>query len=228
MSAIPNHVAVIPNGNRRKSRALGMSLDLAYVRGAHRALRTSRWAKDAGVRHVSFFGLSVENFANRPESQIDALMKGAIRFLDLAGTIGRVHAFGDIDKFKGEKKYEPLYERLRLLNGTQHEQEQFTMHVGTLYSGKPEHELGPLMAALRSRGFADVCQDIPRYLMSGGVPNVDLLIRTGGEHRTSGFLPFQSAYAELYFTNVLWSDFSQDEFNKALEWFAQQPRNFGK
>jgi len=224
----PNHVAVVPNGNRRKSRMLGLPLEMSYVKGAQRALDVARWAKKAGVGHVTFYGLSCENLKNRSDFEIDALMKGAIQFLDLVAEIGRVHAFGNIDEFQGVEKYEPLYKRLKALNGSFEDSGMFTIHVAANYSGLPQHELRPLLQALRSRGFADVEPELTRYLLSGGVPPVDLFIRTGGEHRTSGLLPFQSVYAELYFTDVLWADFSEEQFQAALDWFAKQQRNFGK
>lgn len=229
---IPNHIAYVPNGHRRGSKKNGLTLAWNYIQGANRALAVAGWAKKAGVKHVTFFGLSCENLQRRPEDQIDALMHGAIKFLDRAGKIGRVHAFGHIDEFEGVKKYEPLYDRLKRVNGDSYESgvENFTIHVAANYSGRAEHELRPFIRALYSRGFPEVERDTTRmrYLLSAGVPEVDLFVRTGGEHRLSGLLPFQSAYAELYFVDTLWTDFSHREFQDSLRWYARQPRNFGK
>jgi len=229
VSKIPNHIAIIPNGNRRGSAQRAISLETGYIKGAAQALRVTRWAKKQGVRHVTFFGLSCENMKNRSDFEIDSLMKGAIRFLDVIGLVGHVHAFGHIEEFKDVEKYAPLYERLKRLNGSEHhDRHDFVVHVAANYSGLPEHELKPLFQALKSRGFADVELEPERYLLSGGVPRVDLLIRTGGENRFSGFLPFQLSYAEMYYTATLWPDLTHREFRAALEWFEKQPRNFGK
>jgi len=198
------------------------------MRGAMKVLKVASWAKKAGVKHLTFFGLSCENLKNRPEHQIDALMQGAIKFLDFAGRIGRVHAFGHIEEFREIEKYQPLYERLKRINGLYEDADEFVIHVAANYSGLTPHELQPLLQALRSRGFADVEPELARYLLSGGVPPVDLFIRTGGERRTSGFLPFQLAYAELRFKDGYWPDYSRAELKSDLEWFANQSRNFGK
>ncbi len=229
MNAIPNHIAVVPNGNRRGSNLKAVPLGQAYILGALRALEIASLAKQVGVKHISFYGLSVENMERRPEEQIDALTQGAIKFLDEAGTIGHVHTFGEIERFEGVEKYEPLFSRLKCLNHTD-EKADYTIHVAAHYSGRAKHELPPYERALYTRGFPEVHKDTTyeRYLLSGGVPEVDLFIRTGGEHRTSGFLPFQIAYAELYFTRVLWGDFDDQEFATALDWYAGQQRNFGK
>lgn len=227
--AIPNHVAIVPNGNRRGSALANISLNLAYRQGAARALEVVQCAKEIGIKHVTFFGLSVENLKNRRTMEIDALMDGALSFCDEAMERGySLHPFGFIDEFAGVEKYEPLYKRLKYLREQYRPSDAFTIHVATNYSGRPQHELEPLFEALNNRGFAEVRANVGRYLLSGGVPEVDLFIRTGGEQRTSGLLPFQSSYAELYFTPILWSDFSVQKFREAVHWFGRQSRNFGK
>ena len=230
MNAIPNHVAVVPNGHRRWSAAHGVPLPVVYVRGAMRVLRVAKWAKAAGVKQLTCFGLSCENLENRPEFQLNALMKGADVFLDHVEKVARVHVFGQIDAFQDDKKYASLYARLKRLNEKAYAPDEFVIHAAVNYSGLPQHELAPFIQALRSRGFPAVQSDstLMRHLLSGGVPPIDLFIRTGGEQRISGFLPFQSSYAELRFTETLWPDFSKTEFLAHLKWFAEQPRNFGK
>lgn len=229
MKAIPNHVALVPNGNRRGSALAKIPLSRAYVLGAERALDIAQCAKEAGVQHISFFGLSCENMDKRPPSQIDALMEGAIRFCDRAMEAGySLHPFGHVDKFAGIQKYEPLYTRLKKLRELYRASEAFTIHVAVNYSGKSEHELAPLVEAVRSPGFPKEQCDFRDYILSAGVPDVDLFIRTGGESRISGMLPFQVSYAELRFPKILWGNFTRGDFLAELRWFAEQPRNFGK
>jgi|SRR3989344_530798 len=228
ITAIPNHVAVVPNGNRRGSRISDISLEEAYLLGAARALEVVHSAKDMGVKHVSFFGLSVENLNNRSTEEIDALMEGALNFCDEAMDLGfTLHPFGFIDEFAGVEKYEPLYRRLKRLREDYEPSDQFTIHVAANYSGKAQHELRPLFEALYNE-FPVAQRDPMKYILSGGVPDVDLFIRTGGEQRTSGLLPFQSSYAELYFTPTFWPDFTAEKFQEAVKWFGSQPRNFGR
>lgn len=178
---------------------------------------------------MSVFGLSCENMERRPQKQLDALQEGAIQFCDMAIDSGlKVRPFGKLNEFEGKAKYKKLYNRLRKLQSIPIAPDDFVIYVATNYSGQIQHELGEFMDQLYARGFEEVRRDPMRYLLSGGVPPVDLAIRTGGEQRTSGFLPFQMAYAELYFTPVLWADFDQHEFKKALAWYRRQTRNFGK
>src|SRR3989344_2808178 len=227
--AFPNHVAIVPNGNRRGSVLARIPLVQAYRKGAERALDIARCAQELGVQHMTFFGLAIQNKQNRPGYQIDALIEGAIHFCDRAMELGyALHPFGYIDEFEGVEKYKPLYVRLKRLREEYQPSSRFTIHVAANYSGVAKYELEPLMESLYCRGFSDVRPDPMRYVLSGGVPDVDLFIRTGGERRISGLLPFQCNYAELYFTDVLWSDFTVQEFHMALEWFASQQRNFGK
>ncbi len=229
INGVPRHIALTPNGNRRHARMENISFEDSYIRGAMRALEVAGWAQEAGVQHVTFFGLSCENMERRSDIEIDALQEGAIQFFDLAHESGvRMHPFGKIDAFADDPKYARLYQRLAKLREQVIGPDEFVIHVAANYSGRPEHELGRFMDALYSRGFEEVRQDPMKYLLSAGVPAVDLAIRTGGEHRISGLLPFQMSYAELYFTPVLWAEFEKANFDTALSWFKEQPRNFGK
>lgn len=228
-NAVPKHISFTPNGNRRHAREKHISLEKSYMRGAERAFEVAGWAKDADVQHVTLFGLSCENMEKRSDLELDALQEGACLFFDIAKESGiKIHPFGKIEEFAGNPKYARLYERLATLRDQTIGPDDFVIHVAANYSGKSEHELGPLLDALYERGFADVRKDPMQYLLSGGVPPVDLAIRTGGEHRISGLLPFQMAYAELYFTPVLWAEFERAHFDTALAWYREQPRNFGK
>lgn len=100
------------------------------------------------------------------------------------------------------------------------------VHVGVNYSG--QQELTAVLGAVRRHGAATVAASPRRFKLSAGVPPVDLVIRTGGQQRLSGFLPFQTAYAELWFTPTLWPELQYDEFLVALDWYARQERRFGE
>ncbi len=228
---IPFHIAVIPNGNRRWAKLRKILLQYSYLHGAKQALDFAAWAKKAGVRHVTFYGLSEENMVKRSVEEIDALMKGAIHFFDTAMALGyHLHPFGDIEKFAGLEKYEPLYSRLRRWRELPLPPDDFVLHVAVNYAGTPQHELEPLREEIRNRGLHAVLANPAAYIRSAGVPEVDLVVRTGSkrESRTSGLLPFQLRYAELLFINVYWGDFTERHFRKALRWYSTRQRNFGK
>lgn len=225
---IPSHIAVIPNGHRRKSREGGMTLQHAYEIGAQRALEFAGWARDEGVHDVTFYGLSCDNLLKRPQEQLDALYEGVMTFCDLIDQSDiALHIFGDIDELEAMPKYQPLMKRLSRFRTLQ-PGHKFVMHAALNYMGSVEHELRPLRDAFYERGFAEVEQHMSAYIRSGAVPPVDLLIRTGGEYRTSGLLPFQMAYAELRFKDCLWVDYEEEHFREDLAWFGLQKRNFGR
>lgn len=225
---VPHHIAAVPNGNRRRSKEKGISLEESYVDGATRALELAEWSREAGVKHITFFGLSCENLKNRSSEEIDSLQEGAVWFCDhLLELDFRVHVFGKIDEFADNPKYRPLFERLKKLNERKR-QGDFVVHIAANYSGRVEHELSVFMDELYARGFEEVRADPSKFLLSGGVPDVDLFIRTGGESRLSGLLPFQTAYAEIKIVDALWGDFDRCMFRECLDWYTRQQRNFGK
>ena len=228
-NVVPKHISFTPNGNRRHARMKHISLEKSYINGALRALEVAGWAQEVGIQHVTLFGLSCENLEKRSDSELDALQEGACEFFDLANDSGiKMHPFGKIEEFADKPKYARLYERLAKLRDQTIGPDDFVIHIAANYSGNPHHELGAFMDQLYARGFAEVRMNPMQYLLSAGVPLVDLAVRTGGEHRTSGLLPFQMAYAELYFTPVMWAEFERVHFDTALAWYREQPRNFGK
>jgi undecaprenyl diphosphate synthase len=227
MSKIPRHIAAVPNGNRRRSKDKGISLPESYVDGAMKAAEMVGWAREAGVKDITFYGLSCENMQNRSEVELEALQEGAVWFCDHVQNLDcNVHVFGKVHEFEGKKKYEALYRRLVELQKRQKNGHDFTVHVATNYSGR--YELEELLEQTYSRGFALARQDPRQFLLSAGVPDVDLFLRTGGEYRISGLLPLQSQYAEIRVLDVYWGDLTKEMFQESLDWYARQQRNFGK
>lgn len=224
----PKHILGIPNGNRRKAEELKIDLSESYMLGAVKALEFVDWSREVGATDVTLFGLSCENKEKRTQSELDALIEGATWFCDHIGDVDcRVHIFGKYEELKGQKNYAELHARLVALNGA-NTSSDFTVHVAVNYSGMLEHETDPLLDAVALHGIDEVRRNRSKYILSAGVPRGDLLIRTGGEHRTSGLLPFQAGYAELRILDVLWADLSKEMFDDAVRWYGMQPRNFGK
>jgi len=225
-SAPPQHVGVVPDGNRRYARKIGISRRDSYLLGVERALATVEWCRAEGVRHVSAFGASHDNFARRPSDEQHWLHEALVRFCEGVTTLPGVglHVFGDAaalpDSLPGWATL-VAFERAPRVAGA-----ALTVHVGANYSS--ESEVTALLRAARTHGVERVASAPGDFLLSAGVPAVDLLVRTGGQQRLSGFLPFQSAYAELWFTPTLWPEFQRDDLDAALEWYARQERRLGE
>jgi|SRR3989344_2021323 len=225
MKNIPNHVGIIPDGNRRYSKREKTNLLQAYLKGSEIALETVEWARAAGVKHISFFGTSNENVLCRPPSEIVALRKGVFHFCEkilLQNTT--LHLVGDIESMGQTPKERKAF---RWLKEQSCASGKFVVHADVNYSGDIRFELAPLFEAIKLHGLEKVMLAPERYISSAGVPPIDLVIRLGGKPRLSGFLPFQTTYAELYFRDELWGDFNLEIFDDALKWFAKQDRSKG-
>jgi undecaprenyl diphosphate synthase len=221
---VPNHIGIIPDGNRRYSEREKIPLFEAYKHGAYIAFEVISWAYRIGVKHVSFFGTSNENVLSRSKHEMQALRKGVIFFLSNAFILNdvAVHIVGDIEgiaQTPDEKKIFLEFKRRERRRG------KLVVHADVNYSGEIRSELDPLFKAIRRYGIRKVSKSPEKFISSAGVPPVDLVIRTGGKPRLSGFLPFQTTYAELYFKDMLWGDFKKKEFDEALEWFTKQDRS---
>jgi undecaprenyl diphosphate synthase len=223
----PRHIAFIPDGNRRKATRDGISVRDTYLIGAQKGLEIIGWCREVGVKHWTGFGASHENVLKRPQEQIVAMFGGALKLCQEITKIQglKLHVFGDIAginaSFPPSWKEEFLeFQRQGQLEG------EFVVHVGVNYSASAD--LRTLASNARRNTKDIMAVGLHDMLMSAGVPDVELLIRTGGRQRLSGFLPHQLGYAELYFLPVLWSEFSREDLNHALEWFAEQDRNFGE
>ena len=224
---IPRHIAFIPDGNRRKAVRDGISIRDTYLIGAQKGLEIIGWCREVGVKHWTGFGASHENILRRPQEQIVGMFGGALKLCrDIAKTQGlTLHVFGDIAGINAS--FPPGWKEEFLEFQRQGQPEgEFVVHVGVNYSASAD--LRTLVSNARRNAKDIMAVGLHDMLMSAGVPDVELLIRTGGRQRLSGFLPHQLRYAELYFLPALWSDFSRKDLDNALGWFAEQDRNFGE
>jgi len=217
LTAVPTHVAVIPDGNRRYARKHARSYAEAYMAGARMALEVVHWCLEAGVEHLSGFGSSADNLAQRPADEARSIRTAVDWFCTASRAIPGVELriFGDADEWlAGEQPR-------RRSEGT-----ALVVHVARRYSGRDD--LAAVAAAVPRHGEEAVGQAPERFLLSAHIPPIDLLLRTGGQRRLSGFLPLQTAYAELCFLDTLWAELTRAEFRHALEWYAAQDRRFGE
>lgn len=227
---IPRHIAIIMDGNRRWAREKGVPEIEGHRQGVEAIRPVVKRAGQLGVKHLTFWAWSTENWKRNQAfvSQIMAVFRETLKrrelFEELVSQAGELHIFGDLSKFPGDiqkmiKKY---------LEENKPSVKKIDVNFALNYGGRAEI-LRAVRQIIRDGVKAeDLDEDIfSSYLYTRGQADVDLLIRTGGEKRVSGFLPWQSVYAEYYFTKTYWPDFAPAELDKAVFDFASRDRRFG-
>ena len=225
--AIPRHVAVIMDGNGRWATARGLPRLEGHRAGLDKAGDAVLGLAEAGVSFITLFSFSTENW-KRPKDEIAGILKllaealeKTVKELDSRNIV--IRHLGRLDRLA-----------LPLRKGVEHVVERTRGNTGAVasfafdYGGRAEI-VEAAARAIKSGIKPDALDEasFEKYLNTAGLPDVDLLVRTGGEKRLSNFLPWQSAYAELYFTDTLWPDFSHEEIEKALAEYARRQRRFG-
>ena len=232
--AMPAHIGVIVDGNRRYAKAAGLGPLEGHESGARKLFEFMRWCWQLDIRVVTLYGFSTENFL-RSSEEVDHLMG---LFLEhLRDWKNKKEIFTEKVKvnFIGRREELPdaLLSAIRELEEltADHDQRQITVALG--YGGRTE-----IVDAVK-----DICGDLQAgrvqiddidescfesYLYTSGTPDPDLIIRTSGEERLSGFLLWQSAYSELYFTDVFWPAFRKIDFWRAIRVYQQRERRYGK
>lgn len=227
---LPKHVSIIMDGNGRWAKARGLDRTYGHAEGVESVRACIEFAVENGIEYLSVYAFSEENW-NRPAYEVNALME-----LMMKAMIKETDMF-----LRNRVRFLVLGNRARLsdsINKTIDELErQTSKDYGTTlilfvsYSGKWDI-LQAMKKAARTLSAEDFQKmelpDFDRYLVTAGIPDPDLLIRTSGEIRISNYLLWQTAYTEFYFTDVLWPDFRKEEFSKALEAYAQRDRRYGK
>jgi len=225
----PQHIAFIMDGNRRWAKERHLPLLVGHSRGYERMQKVIDHAKIRGIKHLTFWAFSTENW-KRSEEEVGYLLtlfrkilKGKL-IADLIAKGGRIHILGEVEPFPDDIK-----EDIDRVVQQSKDNTDIVVNIALNYGGRLE-----IMRAVKSmlrEGIdptAVTDEVFSQYLFTNGQPDPDLIIRTGGEQRLSGFLPWQGVYSELYFSQVYWPDFDEKEFDRALEIFAERERRFGK
>lgn len=229
--ATPRHVAIIMDGNGRWAKQLGKMRVYGHKEGASAVRRAVTFAVNNGIEALTLYAFSSENWS-RPAQEVSALMELFVLALDkevkgLHKNNVRLKIIGDIDRFN------------RKLKDKIHKSEQLTknnsglcLNIAANYGGRWDITEAARCLAVEVKAGTLAVENINEQLLSQYIclhdlAPVDLVIRTGGEHRISNFLLWQIAYAELYFTEVLWPDFDELVFAEALNAFVQRERRFG-
>jgi undecaprenyl diphosphate synthase len=226
--AIPRHVAIIMDGNRRWARAHGVSEAEGHSAGVRAVRHVVVRAVERGVGVLSLYAFSRENWGRAPEevrALFDLLRSAILSETDELASQGvRVQLLGRLDELPDETRASILHG----LNATR-EGDRLLLNVAFNYSGRSEL-VDAVRRLLQERLPAEAIDEaaLAGRLYTVGIPDPDLLIRTGGEQRLSNFLIWQAAYAELCFTDVLWPDFGAAQFDAALAEYARRTRRFGR
>lgn len=228
-AALPRHIAVIMDGNRRWAREHGVPKAVGHARGAKRVRNLVEGCIARGVGHLTVFAFSTENW-KRPADEVSSLMGLFVRYLqkeatDLHRHGIRLQVIGDRSAFDARlQKLMAHVEELTAANT------RLVLTVAANYGGRWDllQAMQAWHAAHPGTQASEISEAALRpYLSLGDAPDPDLLIRTGGEVRISNFMLWQSAYTELYFTPALWPDFNADLLDQALAWYALRDRRFG-
>lgn len=229
---LPRHVAMIMDGNGRWARRRGLERSEGHSEGVVSVRRMTELSSDLGIGYLTLYAFSTENW-NRPDAEVETLMYligWAIEreLPDLKRNNVRIRLIGDIDRI-------PEGPRVRLLDAERQTADCTGLQLLMCLSYSSRWELTRAARLLAERVRAGELDpeaitesDIADSLATAGVPDPDLLIRTGGECRVSNFLLWQIAYSELYFTPTLWPDFDKKEYAKAILDYQNRERRFGK
>ena len=218
------HIAFIMDGNGRWAQHRGMPREYGHTHGAATFKRIGRYCKSIGIRYMTVYAFSTENW-KRPQNEVDAIMKLFDQYIDdcfkeMAEDDVHIRFIGNLSVFP-----EALREKMdRIHRETAHK--TFLVNIAVNYGGR--EEIAHACNALIAQGKTQVTEaDIGANLYTDGCPDPDLIVRTGGDLRTSNFLLWQSAYAEYYFTDVLWPDYSAEDVDAAICAFYSRKRRYG-
>lgn len=236
--AVPAHIGLILDGNRRFARGIGLEATLGHRFGVNKLREVLEWCLDLDVRHVTLYVFSTENF-DRSNAEVECLLdlfvRESARLLEeprmKSGRV-RVKIIGQRERLP--ERVVAASEALELSTAGH---DGMLVTIALAYSGR--EEITDAVKALLNNAAAEgqtlesvaaglKAEGIERYLYTGGVPDPDFIIRTSGEQRLSGFLIWQAAYSEFYFCDVLWPAFRRIDFLRAVRTYQRRTRRYGR
>ena len=228
---VPQHIAIILDGNGRWAKSKGMPRNYGHAQGAKNVEKICEEAWRMGIKYLTVYAFSTENWS-RPQNEVDALMKLLRNYMKTclktaAKNDMKIRVIGDIEPLD-----EDIKSRIRELEEATANNGGLNFTIALNYGSRDEITRGmKKMAQDVADGKLspeDVTEErISGYLDTAGVPDPDLMIRTSGELRLSNFLMWQMAYTEFYFTDVAWPDFNKAELVRAIEKYNQRDRRYG-
>lgn len=228
---VPRHVAIIMDGNGRWAQQRGKLRTFGHKAGVEAVRSSVSVARKLGVESLTLFAFSSENW-QRPKEEVSVLMKLFTFVLNsevkkLNKNDIRLKVIGDLSAFESK-----LQEKIKKAESLTENNKSLTLNIAANYGGRWDIVNATKQIAIKVQQgdikVNDISEDIfNQYVSTSQLPQLDLLIRTGGDHRISNFLLWQCAYAEFYFTETLWPDFNEDVFKLAIVDFANRQRRFG-
>ena len=229
---LPRHLAIIMDGNGRWAKQQGFLRAFGHENGTKSVKETIKTCAKLGIEHLTLYAFSTENW-NRPKLEVQALMKILVNSLrkelvTLQENNIRLNAIGNLEKLPKSAQKELIDVIEKTKNNT-----RLTLTLALSYGSREElvNAVRIISDKVKNNIISlDAIDDsiINEHLYTQNLPDVDLLIRTSGEHRISNFLLWQIAYAELYFTDVLWPDFKEQDLYEAIISYQKRERRFGK
>ncbi|MBI2579619.1 MAG: di-trans,poly-cis-decaprenylcistransferase [Candidatus Aenigmarchaeota archaeon] len=234
--AVPTHIGVILDGNRRFAKQLMQVPWMGHKWGLEKSREVLQWACEAGIRYITAYTLSLENMKTRPEEELDFILR---HLADEADNIFTnmshvVHRFNVRVRFIGRLRELPdsLQEKFRKVEEKTAHYAGHVLNVAVAYGG--QQEITDAVRKIMEEGMkgilkpSDMNEEILKeHLYTNGQPYPDMIFRTGGEKRLSNFMPFQSAYSELIFTDRKWPELTKEDFENALKEFSERKRRYG-
>jgi undecaprenyl diphosphate synthase len=233
MSSVPAHLALIPDGNRRWASTNGKGIINGYALGIKKFVDFSLWLKAFGVRTLTVWALSLDNIEQRKSMELNILYDLYIKASKDKKLLDKLEECGAKVNVIGKTEVLPkkVREALESVERRTREYKDFTINLLVAYGGRADLIEALKKAAVATKGsyVANITEEnVKNNLMTASIPDADLIIRTSGEKRLSGFLPWQSNYSELYFSKKYWPDFGRTDLKRALVEFSDRHRRFGK
>ena len=238
MNDIPKHIAVIPDGNRRYAKKYNLSIYEAYKMGSERTLEFLNWCMEFGIKVVTFFVISYDNFLRRSKEDVDAVLRL------LREKLKKIREYKNIIEDKVKIKIigrtyllpDDIQKEIKLVEDLTKNNSRYYLNLAVVYGGRQE-----IIDGIK-RLFEDFKKGIininnldeslfMRYLYFGDeipYPEPDLIIRTSGEYRISNYLLYQMAYSELYFIEKYWPEITKEDFINIIKWYKKRERRFGR
>lgn len=251
--AAPQHIAFIMDGNRRWARANKLRLLAGHRKGADNIRPLVEYAAEIGITYITFWAFSTENW-KRDEKEVDYLMDLFRTYIsgemvqEMLKNGVRLQVIGDLSAFPKDIQ-DAVHEVVAESSGNS----KITVTMALNYGGREEisqavgrvvkeilrqpdlsHQIKSSLDDTRDIKVLshvsnnEICRMIEKHLYTAGMPDPEIIVRTGGEKRLSGYLPWQSVYSELFFTDTLWPDFHTDEFQQILDEYFTRERRFGR
>ncbi len=231
MMKIPQHVAIILDGNGRWAKSKGMPRNYGHKMGAKNVEKICDAAGHMGIKYLTVYAFSTENWS-RPKPEVDELMRLLGSYMKTCQKTAkknnmRVRVLGDISRLDPK-----LQEQILELEKVSSAYDGFHFQIALNYGSRDEmvRAMKKMAAQIEAGNLSkdDISEELfSSYLDTGDIPDPDLLIRTSGEQRLSNYLLWQCAYSEFYFTDIPWPDFDESELKKAIEAYDNRERRFG-